>query len=225
MARGWAPLCALLALAACEPQVVQAVGAPGGAYRSGQGCSPAELQGGGLLCPSGAQLGFDRLGDDREVDVAVGNLSGKQVTCRRTFCGTGSLVMRADYTWPAGPAPASEAKLGEIRHRLPATTDLYGKTLSYALYVDGPTTPVNAYVAVRDSAGRFRMVSDLPVLAFRQWTKRGGSITADNPAPRLAGATSLLVDEIVIAVYLATEVRSGDGERWTADVYVDEIAW
>jgi hypothetical protein len=39
------------------------------------------------------------------------------------------------------------------------------------------------------------------------------------------GTTSLLVDEIVIAVYLSTEVRTGDDEHWSAEFYVDEISW
>jgi hypothetical protein len=207
--------------------VVQAVSVPGGAFSSGHGCVPQELEGGGApSCPSGAELAFDRSGDDAAVDIRVGRLSDKQISCRRSFCGTGSLALHAEYAWRAGNSPPSAEKLGEIHYRLPQTTELYGKTLTYALYLDGPNTPINAYLALIDQAGRFRMVDDLPVYQFRRWTERGGAVRVDNGLLRLPpGTTSLLADEIVIAVYLATEVRTGDGEHWSGDFYVDEIAW
>jgi hypothetical protein len=216
-----------VALGACEAKPLQAVGTPSGAYRSGQGCSVVDLQAGGSSrCPSGAELGFDRLGDDVPVDIRVGNLSAKQVSCKRSFCGEGSLALHAEYAWRAGPEPPSAQKLGEIHYTLPQTTDLYGRSLTYALYVDGATTPVNAYLAVIEPGGRFRMVDDLPVYTFRKWTERGGAIRVDNDKLGLApGTTSLLVDEIVVAVYLATDVRTGDLEHWSADFYVDEIGW
>jgi hypothetical protein len=222
-----AALLLALAAGACDAQVVQAVGDPGGAFGTGRGCNAAELESAGPpRCPSGAQLGFDRLGDDGAVEIAVGNLTGKQVSCRRSFCGAGSLVMHAEYTWRLGEAPPGPDKLGEIHYRLPRTTELYGKTLGYALYLDGPSTPVNAYIAVTDQGDRFRMVNDLPVYQFRQWTTRGGTVNGDNEFLHLPpGTTSLLADEIIIAVYLATEVRSGDNEHWSADLYVDEISW
>jgi hypothetical protein len=223
--RGLAALLVLPALAGCDAQEVQAVGTAGDAYRSGQGCTPASLEVPGA-CPSGAQLGFDKLGDDAAFAITEGNLSGKQVSCRRTFCGTGSLVMHAEYAWREGVDPAGGNKLGEIHHKLPATTELFGRKLTYKLFLDGPTTPVNAYIAVIDVAGRFRMISDLPVYTFRDWVLRGGTVDAANTDLRLpVGTTSLLADEIVIAVYLATAVKGGDGEHWSADLYIDEIGW
>jgi hypothetical protein len=225
--RGAAAAVLVLAVAACEGRPLQVVGAPGGAFRSGQGCSAADLEAGGLpSCPSGAQLRFDNLGDDGPVDIRVGNLSAKQISCRHSFCGPGSLALHAEYTWRAGPVPASAQKLGEIHYRLPQSTELFGRTLTYALYLDGPQTPVNAYIAVNEKGGRFRMVDDQPVYVFRRWTERGGAIRAENDVLRLApGTTSLLADEIIVAVYLATDVRTGDNEHWSADFYVDEIAW
>jgi hypothetical protein len=217
----------VLALGACQGEPLQVVGSPGGAFRSGQGCNAADLEAGGRpTCPSGAPIGFDNLSDDGPVDIAVGNLSAKQISCRRSFCGAGSLVLHAEYAWRPGPEPPSAQKLGEIHHRLPQTTELYGKTLKYALFLDGPETSVNAYIAVIDQGGRFRMVNDLPVYVFGGWTQRGGAVRAENDLLNLApGTTSLLVDEIVIAVYLATAVRTGDNEHWSADFYVDEIRW
>jgi hypothetical protein len=214
-----------VALAACDARQIQTVS--GGAYRSGQGCNLAELEAAGPpRCPSSAQLDFDQLGSDAAITVAAGNLSDKQISCRHALCGTGALSLHASYSWRAGAEPPSAQKLGEIHYRLPLRTELFGHKLGYALYVDGPTTPVNAYIAVTDDSGRFRMISDLPVYDFRQWTARGGTVTFDNDRLRLEpGTTSLVAEEIIIAVYLATEVRSGDGEHWTADLYVDEISW
>jgi hypothetical protein len=219
-----AALVAIVALAGCESREIQAVS--GGGYRSGRGCSLTELEAAATRCPSPAQLGFDQVGTEAAIEVAVGNLTEKQVSCRRVFCGSGALSLHAAYSWPAGAEPPSREKLGEIHYRLPQRTELFGHTLGYALYVDGPTTPVNAYIAVTDQNGRFRMVNDRSVLAFRQWTQRGGSVTVDNDRLGLdPGTTSLLADELIIAVYLATEVRTGDGEHWTADIYLDEISW
>jgi hypothetical protein len=219
-----AAVVSLVALAACDAREIRAVS--GGGYRSGQGCNLAELEAAAGRCPSPAQLGFEQPGADGAIAIAVGNLSDKQVTCRHVFCGTGALALRAAYTWRAGVEPPSEQKLGEIHYRLPQRTELFGHKLGYALYVDGPTTPVNAYIAVNDQSGRFRMVDDLPVYQFKQWTKRGGSITFDNARLDLEpGTTSLVAEEIIIAVYLATDVRTGDGEHWNADLYVDEISW
>jgi len=220
-----AALLSTLALAACDTRVIQAVSAPG--YRTGQGCVAAELAGGGAQrCTSAAALAFDQPGADAEVSIASGNLSDKQVSCRRSFCGAGSLSLHAVYTWKLGVEPASDQKLGEIRYRLPQTTELYGHKLRYALYLDGPTTPVNAYIAVEDQTGRFRMIDDQAVYVYRQWTERGGTVDQDNGKLRLEpGTTSLLADEIIIAVYLSTEVRTGDAEHWSAELYIDEISW
>jgi hypothetical protein len=70
------------------------------------------------------------------------------------------------------------------------------------------------------------MVDDGPVLLFRRWTQRGGAILTSNLRINLPdGATSLVAREILIAVYLATDVRTGDRERWSADFYLDQIGW
>jgi hypothetical protein len=214
-------------LASCEATGIQAVGAPGDAYRSGAGCAIEDLQAAGpSLCLAPAQLGFEQLADGALLEVDQGRLSGKAVSCRRSYCGAGALVLHADYRWPTGATPPASEKLGQVRHRLPAPTDLYGKSLTYALYLDGPDTPVNAYVAVIDGNGIFRMVDDGPVLLFRRWTQRGAAIQVGNSELKLPeGTTSFVVKEILIAVYLATDVRTGDRERWSADFYLDQISW
>lgn len=216
-----------LTLAACDATHIEAVGAPGGPFRSGAGCVAEELEAAGrAACLAGAQLGFEQVGDESLFDVRLGNLSAKELSCRRSYCGTGALKLHADYRWKGGTGPVEGERLGEIRHRLPAPLDLYGKTLTYALYLDGVTTPVNAYLAIIDGNGIFHMVHDQPVFLFRQWTQRGAPLLTSTPRINLPpGTTSLVVREIVIAVYLATAVMSGDLERWAADLYIDQVGW
>jgi hypothetical protein len=211
----------------CDDRHIQAVGAPGDVFRSGAGCALDDLAAAGsTTCMAPVQLGFEQLADDALLEISSGNVGGKRVSCRRSYCGAGALVLHADYRWRVGTTPTDAEKLGELRYRLPAPTDLYGKTLTYALYLDGPDTPVNAYVAIIDTRGIFHMVDDGPVLLFRRWTQRGGAILTSNLRINLPdGATSLVAREILIAVYLATDVRTGDRERWSADFYLDQIGW
>src|SRR5438067_1178293 len=140
--------CLLAVLAgglACDATHIEAVGAPGDVFRPGAGCALDDLQAAGpVTCASPAQLGFEQRSDDALLEIDEGNLSAKQVSCRRSYCGAGALLLHAEYRWRVGTTPTSAEKLGELRYRLPAPTELYGKTLTYALYLDGPNTPVNA---------------------------------------------------------------------------------
>jgi hypothetical protein len=230
--RVWPPVVLVLASwcsGACTGDPLQAVDSPGGAFRSGAGCSVPDLDvGGAHACPASAgtraQLRFDDPTDATAV-AAGANLTDKRVTCRRSWCGPGSLAFHAAYRWPTS-GPIEGEKLGELRYRFDQPTDVYGKTITHALYVDGPITPVNAFVAVIDPSSRFWMVQDLPVNLFGQWIQRGARVDEDNARLALPpGTTSLVVSEIRIAVYLATDVRTGDRDHWAADVYVDELAW
>jgi hypothetical protein len=217
---------ALLAAAGCTGDPLQAVGGPGGAFRSGAGCSVPDLEvGGPAACPSQAQLTFDAPADGEAVTTTP-NLTTRGVSCRRSYCGPGSFAFHAAYRWSVSYKGPEGEWLAEIRHSFAQPVELYGKTITHALYLDGPATPVNAFVAVIDRNNRFWMVQDLPVYLFRQWTQRGGAVDVDNATLKLpAGTTSLLAREIRIAVYLATDVRTGDREHWDADVYLDELAW
>jgi hypothetical protein len=222
-----AALIAAVPLAGCQDAQLQAVGGPGGVFRSGSGCAVEALESAGAAaCLAPAQLGFEQLADGALVQIHSGNIGGKQVSCRRSFCGTGALAVHADYRWRVGVAPTSDERLGQLHYRLPVPVEVYGKTMTYALYLDGPTTSVNAYIAIIDGTGRFRMVHDGPVLIFRDWTRRGAVIDATNTHLELPPDTrSLMAKEVHIAVYLATDVRSGDREHWSADFYLDEIGW
>jgi hypothetical protein len=224
-------LLCLLAVAslACEAQDLPAVGQPRGPFRSGAGCGIADLAAGGQSCPSRAQLTFEAAGDDGAFVVNTpADLSRRELSCRRSFCGTGSLSVHAEYRWRQGTdrnAPEN-IHLGEIKYTFPEPLELYGKTLTYNLYVDGPTTPVNAYIAVVDRSGRFRMIDDDVVLTFRRWAQRGGGVNPENKDLQLpAGTTSLVATDILISVYLATDVRTGDRDHWSADLYFDDISW
>jgi hypothetical protein len=213
----------------CGGDPLQAVGTPGGAFRSGAGCNVADLDvGGPQSCPAGqalrAQLGLDAVSDEGVLTSGT-NLSDKRISCRRSWCGPGSLAVHAAYRWPAS-GPIEGEKLGELRYHFDPPFDLYGKTVTHALYVDGPITPVNAYVAATDRTGRFWMVQDGAVTLFKQWTQRGARVDGENVRLGLPpGATSLLVTDLLIAVYLATDVRTGDREHWQGEVYVDEVGW
>jgi hypothetical protein len=221
-------LIVLASPAACDATRLEAVGSPSGdSFRPGAGCAVADLQAAGpTTCMAPAQLGFEQLADGALLEIDEGALSAKAVSCRRTYCGGGALVLHADYRWRPGTTPPASEKLGQLRHRLPAPTNLYGKSLTYALYLDGANTPVNAYVAVIDDKGLFHMVDDGPVLLFQRWTQRGGTIQVGNPRLNLPeGTTTLMVRDILISVYLATEVRAGDREHWAADFYLDQIGW
>jgi hypothetical protein len=227
LARRWALFSGLALAAACDATHLQAVGSPGGGYRSGAGCPVDELQAGGALaCQAPAQLGFEQVGDDALLEIQEGNIGGKQLSCRRTWCGGGALSVHADFRWKAGTSSSMGEKLGQLRYRLATPLDIYDKTLTYALYLDGPDTPVNAFIAAVDTNGLFHMIDDGPVPIFRRWTQRGAAIRPGNVRLNLPeGTTSLVVNELVIAVYLATDVRSGDHEHWSADLYLDQLGW
>jgi hypothetical protein len=223
------PAAALLScsLLGCGGETLEAVGNPGGAFRSGAGCSVADLESGGpQACPATqrAQLRFDDLTDQVLVSLSD-NLSDKHVSCRRSWCGPGSLAFQAAYRWPI-TGPTEGEKLGEIRHRFDPPIDLFGKTVTHALFVEGVFTPVNAFVAAIEGNGRFWMIQDGPVNLFGQWVQRGARVDVENARLALpAGTTSLLISEIRIAVYLATDVRAGDREHWQGRVHVDELGW
>jgi hypothetical protein len=216
-------------LVACEPTDIPAVGNPGGPFRTGAGCGITDLEAGGPQnCPSHAQLGFEALADDAAFEVRTANLSRRQVSCRRSFCGTGSLSLHAEYRWRQGTvreAPEN-SHLGEIRYRFPEPVELYNKTITFNLFVDGAVTPVNAYLAVIERGGRFRMIDDRELFQFGRWTQRGGAVRPENMDLALpAGTTSLVATELLISVYLATDVRAGDRDHWNAEIYVDDVSW
>jgi len=41
----------------------------------------------------------------------------------------------------------------------------------------------------------------------------------------MASGLTLVFGIMVVLVYLATDVHTGDKEHWSADVYLDELRW
>jgi hypothetical protein len=223
MARAWL-LVALLA--GCESNEVIAVGAPGGAFQSGAGCVVANLAAGSVeSCNLPAQFGFEHTGDDQAFAVETSNLSQRRVSCERSYCGTGSLRVTAQYRRRLGATEAEGDWLGRVSYTPPAPLDLYGKMLGFKLYIDGPATPVNAMLAVIDERGLWHKVHDYPVYGMKKWHERGAPLSPQNEQFQVPPTPSLIVKQIEISVYLATEVRTGDGEHWTGDVFIDEVGW
>jgi hypothetical protein len=212
----------------CETDDIVAVDAPGGVFRPGAGCDVSALAAGAAAgCTPSAQLGFEHAGDDAAFEPLMANLSRREVSCARSFCGTGSLHLFAQFHRRAGVEPASELDyLGELSYQLPQPTDLFGKMLSFKLYIDGPDTPINAMIAVVDEHGLWHKVHDLPVYGTRKWHERGAPISFENPMLTARPSTpSLTVTQLRISVYLATDVRSGDNEHWSGDIFIDEVGW
>jgi hypothetical protein len=225
----WSGL-ALIAAGAlgCESNEIVTVGAPGGVFQSGGACNVEALAAGAAAgCTPVAQLGFEHAGDDAAFEPLMANLTKRGISCARSYCGTGSLQLSAQYHWRAGAEPATELEyLGEISYRLPKPTDLYGKMLSFNLYIDGPDTPINAMIAVVDDRGFWHKVHDLPVYGTRRWHERSAPLSFDNPMfSNRPSAPSLVVTQLRISVYLATDVRTGDNEHWSGDLFIDEVGW
>jgi hypothetical protein len=205
----------------CEPRMVSAVDPAVGVYRPGGEC--AVLEAGGASCPTGAQIAFDHEGDTRgfEASAPLGNL---RVSCRRPYCGTGALAVSGAYRWrdPRVQPPASE-RLGEIRYQLPEPVDLLGKTIAFDVFVDGPRTPFNIQLAI--DTGPFRSVHDGVFSSWGGWTRWAGLVDPSTLRPSPGAVTTLPVTAIIIQLYLATEVRTGDLEHWNPEIYIDELGW
>lgn len=206
----------LAAFSACQARDLAAVSASG-VYVPDAGCTVREE--GGSACPTHAQLAFET-SQTRFASASPRLLDDVRVSCRHSFCGTGSLAFHASFHWREGEA--SPEKLGEIRTTLDPPVEMAGRQLTYAIRVEPASTPVNSLLAVISRG--FHKVEDGPVLGA-SWNPKGGTVGPENPFwEGAANATSVPVSEIHIQFYLALPVRGGDG-TWQGDVYVDEIGW
>ena len=217
------------ALLGCSGDALQAVGDPGGAFNSGAGCSVAELESGGpQACPAPpagrAQLRFDDPADQALISLSA-NLSDKRVSCRRSWCGPGSLAFQAAI---AGRSPGRS----RVRSWGSCATGSIPRSIcserpsTHALFVEGPVTPVNAFVAVIEPGGRFWMVQDGPVNLFGRWTQRGPAWTWRTPGwgcpparPRWWSARS------GSRCTWPPTCAAGDQRALAGQVYVDEVGW
>jgi hypothetical protein len=222
--------------AACQSRTLDAVGAPPGVYRPNAGCVISEA--GGSTCPLGLQWGFEDARDATEFHVDTPTtLSDATITCGKSYCGTGSLRLRASYRWP-GPAdadPKPNPRFGGLSRHLAQPVDLMGRELSFRVFVEqlrpapaagtqGIVTPVNAQIAFI-GPGRYRIVWDGPLQFRTGWQTRGGVVAPGNTCCEdlPATTTAIRATDVIISVYLATSVRNGD--QFDANIYFDEIGW
>lgn len=214
-----------LALAACDARTVVAVSSiDGGVYRPDASCTLVEE--GRSLCPTGAPYGFDNPVLDPGFSVgSSGTLTNLRVNCEKSFCGGGSLTARAVYS--------NDSRMGVVVFKFPQPRDLFDKILSFRVFVrqrtpvvdrDGFRTPINGQLAIIHQ-GRWRQVDDGPLLDGRGWNVKIGKISAENTHLELPASTrSVLVSEIQLQVYLATDVRPS-GDTFIGDIFIDEFGW
>lgn len=214
----------LLATAGCGPTAIDAVDLPDGPYRPNAGCGVIELGAGGAVCPTGAQFTFEKQGDEQAFRLGK-NLTARQLSCERSYCGTGSLKVRATYTWPDGaPRPVDGAQLGEVIHTFPRPVDLYGKRVSFQTYVDPFDTPFNAQLAIEVQGRGWTKIQDGPISNRQGWNLRGDIVAPENPDTGLpANTRQVMATAIFLQVYLSRPVGSGDRRVWVGDVYFDDV--
>lgn len=228
-----AALVSVLSLAACDARTLSAVGAPPGVYRPNAGCAVTE--GGGAACPLGLQWGFEDARDVSEFRVTTpGTLANASVTCQRSYCGTGALMMHAVYRWEQ-PEPTPSPRMGTVVHKFATPVELLNRELSFRVMVkqirpppppgtEGFVTPVNGQIAFI-SNGRYRIVWDGPLNFRTAWQTRGGVVGPGNTCcmDLPASTTSIKASQIDIDVYLATRVFGGD--EFEGEIYLDEIGY
>jgi hypothetical protein len=212
---------------ACGTDTISAVDPPVGFYVPRSDCVTRE--GGGTSCPSGAQFAFERASDHLGFILSKpSHQTQPRVSCARTFCGTGAFAYHARYSWRRGTSSDSAERYHDIRYEFSQPVEMKGKTLTAHIFVDKFDTPLNAQLAIIQYRGRYRIIFDGPIFNARGWNTIGGIVGPENPKAFSAGETvpaSVAASELVIAVYLSTDVRSGDRETWESDIYFDEIGW
>jgi hypothetical protein len=219
-----AAACLLLAAfaAACETRTLTAVGAPSGVYQPGEGCTLAQT---GSACPPpGAafpQLRFESTSDAADLTVTTPSTTDLAVTCARSYCGTGSLSAHADLAWDDSISNDPRRFATFVRTFDPPL-DLYGKTVSFAVSVEGPSVPMNAQVGVVSDYWHWvgwSVVAD-------GWTHIAGVVSPDNPLTKLdAAATTVPVQTIQIDVYVPMAAASGAMGAWSGTIYLDDVGW
>lgn len=220
----WVAICVLVSVSvgACDAQTIQAVGGASGVYRPDQGCTLME---GAPSCPAPGEpapaLRFESaVNPGVTADADRGTLSNLQTTCRRSYCGTGSLSARADLVWTADPQYPQRAAVFSYAFDTPR--DLAGKTVSFAIYVEEKTVPMHAQIGVVFEY--WRWVAWAPVTAG--WNHIAGVVSPANPLTKIdASITSIPVTSLEIEVYVPIETVAGDDGAWSGTIYLDDIGW
>ncbi|MES1209599.1 MAG: hypothetical protein ABUS79_26985, partial [Pseudomonadota bacterium] len=189
----------LIGVGACDAGSIHAVGSPGGVYRPDQGCTLKEAT---PSCPAFAQIApalrFESPQDpDVEPVSASGTLSNLAVTCRRSYCGTGSLVAAANLRWTDDPEyPQRKAT---FRYELDSPRDLAGRTVAFAIYVEDVTVPMHAQIGVIFDF--WRWVAWAPL--SQGWNTIAGVVSPANPLTKIdPGVTAIPVTALQIDVYV-----------------------
>ncbi|MEP6652713.1 MAG: hypothetical protein ABJA82_05115 [Myxococcales bacterium] len=216
--------CALMSVGviACDAQSIQAVGSAGGVYRPDQGCTLVEeadqCPGPGAALP---QLRFETpVNPGVATDAMRGTLSDPQVSCRHSFCGTGSLATHAELAWNDDPAFPQRA--ASFKVTLPAARDLMGRTVSFAVYVPDLTVPMHAQIGV--IFDHWRYVQWAPLA--QGWNRVSGVVSPANTLTKIdAAVTSIPVTSLQIDVFVPVNTVAGTKGSWSGDIYLDDIAW
>lgn len=216
--------CALVSVlvGACDARSIDAVGSPGGVYRPDQGCT---LRASSPTCLAASE-GAPSLRFETAVNPGVaaeadrGTASNLQVTCRRSYCGTGSLSARADLNWTADPQDPQRA--AEFIYDFDTPRDLAGRTVGFAVYVEDVTVPMHAQIGVIFEY--WRWVAWSPVSAG--WNYIAGVVSPANPLTKIdSSVTSIPVTSLHIEVYVPVDTSAGDNGSWSGTIYLDEISW
>jgi len=219
----WAAVAAASPSLACDPASIQAVGTPGGVYRPGQGCT---LTPGAAVCPGPAdaqpQLQFEALANPGMVlDTAPGTLSDLQVSCARSYCGSGSLAVHATLQWNDND-PNAPLRMGSLAHDFQPAVNLMGRTVSFNVFVDQVTVPMHAQVGVIFDYWRWVGWSPLA----RGWNHIEGVVSPSNPLTKIDPAvTSIPVTSIRIDVYVPVADASGPQGSWAGEIFLDDVSW
>jgi hypothetical protein len=213
--------CAVVSVlvAACDAESIQAVGSPGGVYRPDKGCN---LKEGAPLCPvSDDGLHFESQANPGiAADPAAGMLSNLQVTCQRSYCGTGSLVAHAELSWTADQDyPLRGAT---FTYAFDPPRDLAGRTVSFAVNVQDVSVPMHAQIGV--IFDHWRWVAWSPLTTG--WNYIAGVVSPANPLTEIdASVTSIPVTSLQIDVYVPINTVAGDIGAWSGNIYLDDIGW
>jgi len=107
-------------------------------------------------------------------------------------------------------------------HTFDPPLDLYGKEVSFAVSVEGPSVPMHAQVGVVSDYWHWVAWAPLPA----GWTHVAGVVSPDNALTKLdPSVTSVAVHTIQIDVYVPMAPASGSTGTWSGSIYLDDVGW
>jgi hypothetical protein len=107
-------------------------------------------------------------------------------------------------------------------HTFDPPLDLYGRTVSFSVLIEGPKVPMHAQVGVISDYWHWVGWAPLP----SGWNRIAGVVSPDNALTKLdPSATTVPVHSIEIDVYVPTADASGVTGAWSGSIYLDDIGW